>query len=210
MQHFRRAESPILLPQRKRLHDIQHFQCCEALHVGGQLVNRPIAVRRRDGLHEFARKLGQVLRGHRPVVPLHRFQNLRGDFAFVKCFSAMLCYPLERPREIRIAKYLAYFRWAVSRKISLRCRFIGPPTPITAFAAIAASTAFPPRSRMRTPASAANGDSAATIPFREITIDRPCERSCASTFCPAVKITMERYRNTRNIEEIFMVRNRVY
>ena len=38
----------------------------------------------------------------------------------------MLCYPLERPREIRIAKYLAYFRWAVSRKISLRCRFIGP------------------------------------------------------------------------------------
>ena len=126
MQHFRRAESPILLPQRKRLHDIQHFQCCEALHVGGQLVNRPIAVRRRDGLHEFAGKLGQVLRGYRPVVPLHRFQNLRGNFAFVKCFSAMLCDPLERPREIRIAEHFAHFRWPVSRKISLRCRFIGP------------------------------------------------------------------------------------
>jgi hypothetical protein len=34
---------------------------------------------------------------------------------------------------------------------------------------------------MRTPAWAARGDSAATIPLRETTIDRICERSCAST-----------------------------
>src|SRR3984893_62965 len=32
---------------------------------------------------------------------------------------------------------------------------------------------------MRPPACAASGDSAATIPPREITIDRPCPRSCA-------------------------------
>src|SRR4029077_7589136 len=39
--------------------------------------------------------------------------------------------------------------------------------------------AFPPCSRIRTPACAANGDSAATIPPREITIEGPCVRSCA-------------------------------
>ena len=124
VQRFGRAESPILLPQRKRLHDVQHFQSREALHVGRQLVNRPFAVCRRDGLHEFAGKLGQVLRSHRPIVPLHRFQNLRGNFAFVKCFSAMLCDLLERPHKIRIAEHFAHFRRAVARKISLRCRFI--------------------------------------------------------------------------------------
>ena len=41
---------------------------------------------------------------------------------------------------------------------------IGATTPITAFVAMAASTAFPPRSSMRAPACAASGDSAATIP----------------------------------------------
>src|ERR1700687_2976730 len=63
---------------------------------------------------------------------------------------------------------------------------IGSTTPIIAFVAIAASTAFPPRSSMRTPACAASGDSAATIPPRDITIDRPCPRSCAKI--PAVAI----------------------
>ena len=56
---------------------------------------------------------------------------------------------------------------------------IGATTPITAFAATAASTALPPCSRIWTPACAARGDSAATTPFREITIERPCPRSCA-------------------------------
>ena len=50
---------------------------------------------------------------------------------------------------------------------------IGATIPIIAFAAIAASTAFPPCSSISTPACAASGDSAATIPLREITIDRP-------------------------------------
>ncbi len=54
---------------------------------------------------------------------------------------------------------------------------IGSTTPIIAFVAIAASTAFPPLSRIRTPACAASGDSAATIPFFETTIDRVCPRS---------------------------------
>src|SRR5208282_662709 len=56
---------------------------------------------------------------------------------------------------------------------------IGDTTPIIALVAIAASTALPPDSRIRTPACAASGDSAATIPFCEITIDRACDRSCA-------------------------------
>jgi hypothetical protein len=56
---------------------------------------------------------------------------------------------------------------------------IGDTTPIMAFVAMAASTAFPPCERILAPACAAKGDSAATIPPREITIDRICERSCA-------------------------------
>ena len=38
----------------------------------------------------------------------------------------MLCYLLKRPGQVRIAKYLAYFRRSISGKISLRRRFIGP------------------------------------------------------------------------------------
>ena len=38
------------------------------------------------------------------------------------------------------------------------------------------------------PACAANGDSAAAIPFREITIDRVCERSCATAVIGAFQI----------------------
>src|SRR5277367_6029558 len=58
---------------------------------------------------------------------------------------------------------------------------IGSTTPIIAFVAIAASTAFPPLSKIRTPACEASGDSEATIPPREITMDRVCPRSCPST-----------------------------
>src|SRR5580704_13086893 len=54
---------------------------------------------------------------------------------------------------------------------------IGSTTPIIAFVAIAASTAFPPLSKILTPACEASGDSEATIPPREITIDRVCPRS---------------------------------
>src|SRR5438034_9522089 len=71
---------------------------------------------------------------------------------------------------------------------------IGSTTPIMAFVAMAASTAFPPCSRMRTPACAASGDSAATIPFREITIERAWPRSCPWLFpvhmIPATKRNM--------------------
>src|SRR5271156_2346209 len=55
---------------------------------------------------------------------------------------------------------------------------IGATTPITAFVAIAASTAFPPEPRIAAPAWAANGLSAATMPPRDITTERPCVRSC--------------------------------
>src|SRR6266508_3510905 len=54
---------------------------------------------------------------------------------------------------------------------------IGATTPITALAAIAASAACPPRARIAAPAAAASGCSAATIPPRVITTERPWERS---------------------------------
>ena len=68
---------------------------------------------------------------------------------------------------------------------------IGSTTPIAAFAATAASTAFPPRARIAAPACAAKGLSAATIPPREITIDRVCVRSCADAGAAVARIAME-------------------
>src|SRR5580693_4404791 len=55
---------------------------------------------------------------------------------------------------------------------------IGSTTPITAFVATAASMALPPRAKIVAPACAASGLSAATIPSRVNTIERPCVRSC--------------------------------
>ena len=52
----------------------------------------------------------------------------------------------------------------------------GATRPMTAFAATAASAADPPRARIIAPACAASGLSAATIPCRDVTTDRPCER----------------------------------
>ena len=49
----------------------------------------------------------------------------------------------------------------------------GSTRPITAFAAIAASMALPPRSRTWTPARAASGWLAATIPYLVAIFERP-------------------------------------
>src|SRR6185503_1899147 len=49
----------------------------------------------------------------------------------------------------------------------------GSTSPMTALAAIAASTALPPRSSTWTPARAASGWLAATIPYFVATRDRP-------------------------------------
>src|SRR5262245_54754001 len=56
---------------------------------------------------------------------------------------------------------------------------IGATRPIAALAATAASIALPPCSRIATPARVPIGCSAATTPYCEMIIDRPCERSCA-------------------------------
>jgi hypothetical protein len=50
---------------------------------------------------------------------------------------------------------------------------VGSINPIVAFAAMAASTALPPRSRICTPARAASGWLAATIPNVVATMERP-------------------------------------
>src|SRR5262249_1207892 len=54
---------------------------------------------------------------------------------------------------------------------------------------IAASTALPPFSKMCAPACDASGDSEATIPLREMTIDRACPRPCANTLPDASNAT---------------------
>src|SRR5579863_5468342 len=58
----------------------------------------------------------------------------------------------------------------------------GSTTPSTALAAIAASIADPPRARICAPACEAKVWLVATIPWREITIERACVRSWASVF----------------------------
>ncbi len=55
--------------------------------------------------------------------------------------------------------------------------FMGSTTPMAASAAIAASTAEPPRARICAPACAASVWLVATMPSRVITIDRAWLRS---------------------------------
>src|ERR1700722_14331228 len=61
----------------------------------------------------------------------------------------------------------------------------GCTTPITALAAIAASMAFPPCSRMCAPACDARNCGAATMPNLVTTIDRPCPGTEANCGCCA-------------------------
>ena len=56
---------------------------------------------------------------------------------------------------------------------------IGSTTPSAALAAIAASMAEPPRSRTWAPACEARVWLVATMPWREITMERASDRSCA-------------------------------
>ena len=56
---------------------------------------------------------------------------------------------------------------------------MGATRPMAALAATAASIALPPLSSMAVPARAAIGCSAATMPYCEITMERPWVRSCA-------------------------------
>src|SRR6478672_11170287 len=58
---------------------------------------------------------------------------------------------------------------------------IGSTTPSTAFAAIAASAADPPRASTSAPACDARVWLVATIPNFEITMERACDRSCGET-----------------------------
>src|SRR5215470_2509499 len=88
---------------------------------------------------------------------------------------------------------------------------IGSTTPIIAFVAMAASTALPPLSRIRTPASEASGDSEATMPPLATTIDRACVLSWASDgTAPATRhaVTLVTARNTRFTVATLLVRHR--
>ncbi len=56
---------------------------------------------------------------------------------------------------------------------------MGSTTLSTALAAMAASTADPPRARICAPACDANVCAVATMPRVVMTMERACERSCA-------------------------------
>src|SRR5215471_16882190 len=58
---------------------------------------------------------------------------------------------------------------------------VGSVTLRTALAAMAASMAEPPRSRMSAPACEAETWLVATMPYCVVTTERPQERSCAET-----------------------------
>jgi hypothetical protein len=58
---------------------------------------------------------------------------------------------------------------------------MGSTTPSTAFAAIAASIAEPPRASTSAPACDAGVWLVATMPNFEITMERACDRSCGET-----------------------------
>src|SRR5262245_61402993 len=79
----------------------------------------------------------------------------------------------------------------------------GSVTPRTAFAALAASTALPPRSRICTPAPAARGASgwvAATIPYVVATRDRPAITGIPSSYT-VLKFRCDRVGERRDRKE---------
>ena len=60
-------------------------------------------------------------------------------------------------------------------------QLVGSMSPSAAFAAIAASTALPPRRSVATPISVASGWLVATMPWRAMTTERVAKRSGRST-----------------------------
>src|SRR5271168_1929668 len=74
---------------------------------------------------------------------------------------------------------------------------MGATTPIMALVAMAASTALPPCSRTCTPACAASGDSAATMPFLEMTMERAWPRSCAEVTPAETHVAVASVSKTR-------------
>jgi hypothetical protein len=66
--------------------------------------------------------------------------------------------------------------WTMANRSPPTPFIIGATTPMTALAAITASTACPPRASTTAPAWAASGFSAATTPRVDIVIERACQR----------------------------------
>ena len=82
----------------------------------------------------------------------------------------------DQPLALRPCTVSLAASWTMANRSPPIPFIIGATTPITALAAIAASTACPPRASTIAPACAASGLSAATIPLVEIAIDRACQR----------------------------------
>ena len=124
VQRARSIQSKLF--QVELLHDIEHFERADALHVRRQLVNRPAAVRRGNRIHPFARIVGKILRGERAAVLRGQRQQALGNFSAIKSVAASLRDLSQRPGEIGIAKDLAHARRPVGNQKCLRGGFIIP------------------------------------------------------------------------------------
>ena len=108
------------LIERKRLHDVEHFERGQALAVGRQFVDRPAAIGGGDGIDPFAGVLGKILLRERSAVALRCLHDALRDFAFVVGVAPALGDQAQRVRQIGIAEDLSHHGSAVVRQIRLR------------------------------------------------------------------------------------------
>jgi len=117
VEGFRGTEGVVFLAERKRFHDVEHFEGGNSLPVWRKFEDGPIAVGSGDGLDPFGGVGGEILGGHDAAVVLDGFEDARGDFAGVEGVAAVGGDLLERVGEIGIAKEFAGFRGAIVGQI---------------------------------------------------------------------------------------------
>src|SRR6202034_1199560 len=98
--------------ERKRLHDVEHFESGDALPVGRNFVHGPAAIGGGDGFNPLAGKIGEVFGGHRSAECGGGGYDAAGNFTFVICVAAAGGNLFQRACEIRVAKYFSETRRA--------------------------------------------------------------------------------------------------
>ena len=78
-----------VLPQRRRLHQVQHHQRGNALRVRSNLVDVPAAIRRLDRGHPLGLELGEIGTGKRAALLVGDGQDRVGGLASVKTIAAI-------------------------------------------------------------------------------------------------------------------------
>ena len=86
----------------------------------------------------------------------------------------------DQPEALSPKSFPDFASYTIAKRSPPTPSFMGATSPIIAFVATAASIALPPSSSMRAPTCDASTLSDATTPAVELTMERDCERSCAS------------------------------